>query len=310
MRRKAYDFVLIFKSCGRSFISLISFLQTSAFRLQPLQSPSHINHPVASQADAYQLPEVQSLIESDRSRIERAHAEMRSRRTALAKVVHHLLQHSPAITSALRSRQQVNVQLRWIGGVRLRAEIIRVVITGMNLLHSCPSVRIPRRRGKPRAQIRPPLRLVAREKSPRIQRAQGVTADALFVFQDETQFRLVGEVGPHKDSAQCVWVLPIKRFAVAAMISCLEANIVSPRLIARPGGTDRAIAHGTKIPFKWRWFKAVNNKRPSRQKSKPLVGTCQQYSLLVVEGRRVRIPRNEISRVEPLNLVAADVNRL
>ena len=82
-----------------------------------------------------------------------------------------------------------------------------MVIPMIDVLHSGPLARIALRLGKPGAQIRSPFGFVAREKTSRIERTKGVTADALFVFQDETQFRLIREIGADKDSRERVGVL-------------------------------------------------------------------------------------------------------
>src|SRR5437870_13427110 len=117
---------------------------------------------------------------------------MRARRAALPKFVHDLFENAPSITAPPRALQQINVQMRGISLVWLRTEIIRVVIPMVNLLDPSPLARIALRLGKMGAQIRTPFLLVASEEGMRIEGAQCVAADALFVLQDETQVWLVG----------------------------------------------------------------------------------------------------------------------
>src|ERR1051326_9091979 len=90
--------------------------------------------------------------------------------------------------------QQINVQVRRRMLVWLRAEVIGMVIAEMNLLHARPLARIALRRRKSGAPFRPPLGLVARIKGARIERSQGIAADAAFILEDETQFRLIRKV--------------------------------------------------------------------------------------------------------------------
>lgn len=199
--------------------------------------------PSPPRADTDHLPETQALIKSKRRCVHHAHAQMRARRTAPAKFVHDLIEHAPAVAASLCAHQQINVQVRRVSLVWLGREVIGVVIPVINGLHPRPLARLAVRCGKSFAQIRPPLFLVAREKRTRIKRSQRVAADALSVFQDETQFRLVGEIGADKNPTQSVGVFAVKRLAVLAEISRLQTNVISARLIAGASGTNGANIH-------------------------------------------------------------------
>lgn len=111
----------------------------------------------------------------------------------------------------------------------------------MNVLHTRPQARVARRRGKTRAQILSPLGLVPRIKGVGIKGSQRVAAYALIVFEDEAHVWFEGQVGADENTTQSVRVLSEKRLAVLAMISRLEADIVSARLVARSGGTNNAV---------------------------------------------------------------------
>src|ERR1035437_9219258 len=98
------------------------------------------------------------------------------------------------------------------------------MIPVVNGLYPRPLARLALRCGKLFAQIRPPLLLVAREERPRIKRPQRIAAAALAVFQDEAQFRFVGEIGADKDPAQSVGIFAVKRFAVLAEVTGFKTN--------------------------------------------------------------------------------------
>src|SRR5882672_5768480 len=121
------------------------------------------------------------------------------------------------------------------------------MIIMMNVLHACPLSGIAGRRAIPGAQIGPPLRLVTSEKSARIECAQGIATDALLVFQNETQVGLISQIGADEDSAQRVGVFPVKGFAVLAIVSRFQADVVSSGLVARPSWANGAIIHSAEI---------------------------------------------------------------
>src|SRR6266850_3118876 len=114
------------------------------------------------------------------------------------KCFHNLFEHPPTITPPLGARQQINVQMGRIMVVRVRAEVIRVVIAIMNLLHASPLAGITLRSGKTSAKARSPLGLVPRKKGMRIKSSQRISANSLAVFQYEAQFGLEGKVRTNK----------------------------------------------------------------------------------------------------------------
>src|SRR6266566_1836718 len=182
----------------------------------------------------------QMLVEADRTRVELAHAEMCAGRMTPAKCVHDLIDQATPIAAPLYARQEIDVQMRGIPLVRLRTEIIGVVIPVMNPLHPRPFARIALWSGKARAEARPPLLLVTGIEVARIERAERIAADPLLVLEDEAQLRLERQVRPDEQATQRVGVLPVNRLAILAVVARLEADIVSASLIAGGGGTNDA----------------------------------------------------------------------
>ena len=147
-------------------------------------------------------------------------------RTALAELVHHLLHHPPPQSAAPRPLQQINVHVRGIHVVRLRSEVVGVMIPGMDGLCPGPSGRIALWHRELGAEFRSPLGLVTGVKLLRIQRAEGVAADALIILQDQAQFRLEGEIRADKDPAQRIRVVAIEWLAILAVVAGLETNVI------------------------------------------------------------------------------------
>ena len=59
----------------------------------PAETLAHVDAAVAALAHPDQFAEAEALIETERRRVQQAHAEMCAGRTASAQPVHHLLQH-------------------------------------------------------------------------------------------------------------------------------------------------------------------------------------------------------------------------
>src|SRR5207253_6531518 len=125
------------------------------------------------------------------------------------------------------------MKMRGIGLVWFGTKIIRMMVGIMDLLRACPLIQLTLWLGKPGAQIGPPLIFVPRIERARIECPQRVTANALLVFKNQAEFRLVREIRADIDSAQRVGVFAVKLFAILAVVSGLQAYIVGPGLIAR-----------------------------------------------------------------------------
>ena len=82
----------------------------------PIESEcfAHVNTAVGARTGANQFLEPKSLIETVSGRVPCAHAEMHARRTAGAQLVEERFNHLSAVAAALRTRQQINVQVRRI----------------------------------------------------------------------------------------------------------------------------------------------------------------------------------------------------
>src|SRR5262245_47060944 len=125
------------------------------------QAVDHINAAAGGRPDANALAEPKPQIETKGRGVEHAHPQVRARRTATAEPRHQLFEHAPAVAAALRARQQVDVQMRRIGIVRLGTEIVRVMIPFVDLLDPRPPGWITLRAGELGAQRRAPLPFVA-----------------------------------------------------------------------------------------------------------------------------------------------------
>src|SRR5262245_5034994 len=134
-----------------------------------------------------------------------------------------------------------------MGCIRLGPKVIRMVIPRIDFLHARPLARIALRIWKPRAQIGPPLRFVARVEGLRIECPKHVAAYALFIVQHQAQLWLKLEIRADKMPTQGVRVLAIKRFTVPAVITRLEADVIGSGLVAGPSGTDDALTHGVNV---------------------------------------------------------------
>ena len=180
---------------------------------------------------------------------------MRPGRSAPAQHIEDVLDHAAAVSAALRARQQIDVQVRGIHLVRLRTEVVRVVIGVVDVLDRRPVGRVPLRRGKLRAQALTPVRLIACIESVRIQRAERVTANPLSVFENKAQLRLQGEVGADEYPSERIRIVTVERLAVLTVVSGLETDIVRTRFITGVRRTDaetrrRAAVHqGGTIPL-------------------------------------------------------------
>ena len=102
---------------------------------------------------------------------------------------------------------------------------------------------IASRRGKAPAQVRPPLGLVSGIERPGIEGAERIAAEALIVFEDESEVGLEGQVRPDVNAAERVGVFLVEELTVLAMVARLQAYVVRTRLVSGPGRTDDEIWH-------------------------------------------------------------------
>ena len=58
------------------------------------------------------------------------------------------------------------------------------------------------------------------------------------VLEDQAQVRLERQVRADVDAAERIGIFAIERFAVAAVIPGLEADMIGARLVARTGAAD------------------------------------------------------------------------
>src|SRR5260221_8619664 len=84
----------------------------------------------------------------------------------------------------------------------------------------------------------PPLAIVPRVERLRIQRRQRVATHALIILQHQTQLRLISEIWANENSPQRVWVILVKRLAIPAMVTGLEADMVSRGQVVGPRASD------------------------------------------------------------------------
>src|SRR5262245_16635316 len=113
-----------------------------------------------------------------RLHVQSADGEMNARRATAAEEVHQFLNHATAETPPLRPGEQIDVEVRRVRAVRLRAEVIGMVIDGVDLLHARPLARAAARLRESLTERRPPLPFVAIVEAVRIERTEGVAADA------------------------------------------------------------------------------------------------------------------------------------
>src|SRR4030095_209006 len=104
--------------------------------------------------------------------------------------------------------------------------MIRMMIDVMNLLCPGPCRRVTLRAGELGTKLRTPLGFITGVKFTGIKRAEGVAADAAGVFEDEAQVRLKSQIRSDKDSTQGVRIVLEERFAIAAVVSGFQANMV------------------------------------------------------------------------------------
>src|SRR6476659_5092288 len=137
------------------------------------------------------------------------------------------------MTLPVHSSHEVDVQVSRKVLIRLRQVVVRVVVKIVNLLSARPTRRITGRLRKLRTEPWPPLVFVPVVKGSRIGRGQSITAYALLIFEHQRQPRLEPQIGPDKNPPQSIRILPIKRFAVVALIAGFQADEVSGGLVAR-----------------------------------------------------------------------------
>src|SRR2546426_10899038 len=109
--------------------------------------------------------------------------------------------------------------------VGLGKEVIRVMISIVNLLDAGPLSLIAAGRWKASAHFWPPLIFVAGVKIAGIKRAQRITADALLILQDEAYLWLESQIGADIDPAQRVGVFTIIRLTICAVVARFEADV-------------------------------------------------------------------------------------
>src|SRR5881394_1719382 len=164
---------------------------------------------------------------------------MRAGRTALAEFGHELLHHAAAKTAALRARQQVDVQMRRIFGVRFRREIIGKMIPGVDVLDACPVGRVAGGFPKFGGELRAPFAFVTIEEFARIECSEGVTTDALRIFKNEAEIGFEFYIWADENAAERVWIFAIEGLAIFAVIAGFQTDVIRAGFVAGSSGANR-----------------------------------------------------------------------
>jgi hypothetical protein len=77
----------------------------------------------------------------------------------------------------------------------------------------------------------------------RIQCAQSIPTDPLFVLEDETQVRLERQVRADEDPPERGGIVPIQRRAVLAVIAGLETDVIGAGLVTRSRRPNDGVLH-------------------------------------------------------------------